>query len=182
MIRLFRVSGVAAVIALIMGGALRADEKATKTQSYAVVVGVGNFADKEIKPRPTADEDAKTIAGLFTDKTVGGIPSDHVAVLLSQKDEKFGAQEGSKENILKAIGDASKKVGKDDKLIIYMVMQGASAGEKPCLFATDSTFKDRVKTGILAGDLEAQFKDLKSEQVVVFLDFNLKAYDSKEAM
>ena len=46
-----------------------------------------------------------------------------------------------------------------------MVMQGATAGEKPCLFATDSTFKDRVKTGVFGGDLEEQFKDLKSEQV-----------------
>jgi carboxyl-terminal processing protease len=180
--RLFRLGGFAAAIALLVGTNLRADEKATKTASYAVVVGVGNFADKEIKPRPTADEDAKTIAGLLTDKSIGGMPSDHVAVLLSEKDEKFGAQEGTKANILKAIGDATKKVGKDDKLIIYMVMQGATAGEKPCLFATDSTFKDRVKTGILAGDLEAGFKDLKSEQVAIFLDFNLKAYDSKEAM
>jgi C-terminal peptidase prc len=179
--RLSRLCGIAAAIALFVGGTLFADEKA-KSTSYAVVVGVGTFADKEIKPRPTADEDAKTIAGLLTDKTVGGYPSDHVAILLSQKDEKFGAQEGTKENILKAIGDAAKKVGKDDTLIVYMVMQGATAGEKPCLFATDSTFKDRVKTGILAGDLETQFKDLKSEQVAVFLDFNLKAYDSKEAM
>jgi len=181
MIRLFRLGGIAAAIALFVGGTLFADEKA-KSTSYAVVVGVGTFADKEIKPRPTADEDARTIAGLLTDKTVGGFPSEHVAVLLSQKDEKLGAQEGTKENILKAIGDTAKKLGKDDKLFIYMVMQGATAGEKPCLFATDSTFKDRVKTAILAGDLEASFKDLKSEQVAIFLDFNLKAYDSKEAM
>ena len=182
MIRLFRLGGFAAAIALVVGGALRADEKATTTHPYAVVVGVGTFADKQIKPRPAADEDAKTIAGLLTDKAIGGIPSDHVTVLLSEKDEKFGAQQGTKANILKAIGEAAKKVGKEDKLIIYMVMQGATAGEKPCLFATDSTFKDRVKTAILAGDLEPEFKDLKSERVAVFLDFDLKAYDSKEAM
>jgi C-terminal peptidase prc len=183
MTRLFRLGTYAAAVALFMGGLLHADEKATpKPQTHAVVVGVGTFADKEIKPRPTADEDARTIAGLLTDKTVGGVPSDNVALLLSSKEEKLGAQEGTKANILKAIGDATKKVGKDDKLIIYMVMQGATAGEKPCLFATDSTFKDRVKTGILAGDLEAQFKDLKSEQVAIFLDFNLKAFESKEAI
>ena len=53
---------------------------------------------------------------------------------------------------------------------------------KARLFATDSTFTDRVKTEILAGDIETAIKDLKSEKVAVFLDFNLKAYDSKEAM
>ena len=182
MTRLFRLGTLAAAVALFMGGLTRAEEKATKSQTYAVVVGVGTFADKEIKPRPTADEDAKTIAGLLTDKSVGGVPSDHVSVLLSAADEKFGAKEGTKANILTAIGDAAGKVGKDDTLVIYLVMQGATAGEKPCLFATDSTFKDRQKNGIFGGDLEEKFKDLKSEQVCVFLDFNLKAYESKEAI
>src|SRR5262249_47870784 len=160
----------------------RHEAKGPKSQTYAVVVGVGTFADKEIKPRPTADEDAKTIAGILTDKAIGGVPSDHVAVFLSEKDDKFGAKEGTKANILAAVGDAAKKVGKEDTLIIYMVMQGATAGEKPCLFATDSTFKDRVKNGLFWADLEEKFKDLKSEQVAVFLDFNLKAYESMEAM
>lgn len=179
---LFRPGALAAAAALFVAGFAPADDKAPKPDTYAVVVGVGSFADKEIKPRPTADEDARTIAGLLTDKAVGGVPSDHVAVLLSQADEKFGAQEGTKANILKAIGEAAKKVGKDDKLVVYMVMQGATAGEKPCVFATDSTFKDRVKTAIMAGDLEAQLKDLKSEHVVVFLDYYLKAFESKEAI
>jgi len=183
MIRLFRLGTLAVAAALLMGGLTRADDKSTpKSQTYAVVIGVGTFADKEIKPRPTADEDAKTIAGLLTDKSVGAVPSDHVAVLLSAADEKFGAQEGTKANIVKAIGETVAKVGKDDTLIIYMVMQGATAGEKPCLFAADSTFKDRLKNGLFGADLEEKFKDLKSEQVCVFLDFNLKAYESKEAI
>jgi C-terminal peptidase prc len=181
--RLFRFGALAAAIALLWGSPTRADEKApAKGQTYAVVVGVGTFADKEIKPRPTADEDARTIAGLLTDKSVGGVPHDHVSVLLSKADEKFGAKEGTKANILKAVGDAAKKVAKDDTLILYLVMQGATSGEKTCLFATDSTFKDRVKDGLFGADLEEQFKGLKSEQVAVFLDFNLKAYESKEAM
>jgi carboxyl-terminal processing protease len=183
MIRLFRLGTFAAAIALFMGATIRAEDKPTaKSQTYAVVVGVGTFADKEIKPRPTADEDAKTIAGLLSDKSVGGVPTDHISVFLSASDEKFGAKEGTKANILKAIGDAVGKVGKDDTLLIYMVMQGATAGEKPCLFATDSTFKDRAKDGIFGGDLEEKFKDLKAEQVATFLDFNLKAYESKEAV
>jgi C-terminal peptidase prc len=183
MIRLHRLGAIAAAIALFVGGYSRADEKtAHKSQTYAVVVGAGTFADKEIKPRPTADEDARTIAGLLTDKAIGGVPSEHLTVLLSKADEKFGAKEATKENILKSIGDAIKKVGKDDTLLIYMVMQGATAGDKPCLFATDSTFKDRVKNGVFGADLEQPFKELKSEQVAVFLDFNLKAYESKESM
>jgi carboxyl-terminal processing protease len=181
--RLFRLGALAVAVALsAVGLSARAEDKAPKTNTYAVVVGVGSFTDDQIKARPTADEDARTIAGILTDKAVGGIPSDHVAVLLSKADDKFGAKEGTKANILAAVGDAVKKVGQHDTLILYMVMQGATAAEKPVLFATDSTFKDRIKNGIAGGDLEEQFKGLKSEQVLVFLDFNLKGHHSKEAM
>src|SRR6478752_9635602 len=106
--RLFRLGGIAAAIALFVGGTLFADEKA-KSHTHAVVVGVGSFADKEIKPRPTADEDARTMAGLLTDKAIGQVPSDNVAVLLSKADEKIGAKEGTKANSLAALGAAAKK-------------------------------------------------------------------------
>ena len=180
--RLFRLGALAVAVVLSGGFAARAEDKAPKSHTHAVVVGVGTFADTEIKPRTTADEDAKTIAGILIDKNVGQVPSENVAVLLSKADEKAGAKEGTKANILAAIEDAAKKVGQHDTLLIYLVMQGSTAGEKPCLFATDSTFKDRVKNAISGGDFEARFKGLKSEQVLVFLDFNLKAAETKEAL
>lgn len=173
---------IASVVALFLGGVLYADDKPTKTKTVAVVVGIGSFADKEIKARVTADEDARTMAGILGDACKGGVAKDDLTVLLSEKDDKIGALQGTKANILKAIGEAAKKVGKDDTLLLYMVMQGATAGEKTCLFATDSTFKDRVKDSIFGGDLEKELKDLKSEQVGVFLDFNLKGFESKEAV
>jgi len=180
--RLFRLGALAVAVALSGGLAARSEDKAPKSQTHAVVVGVGSFADPEIKPRPTADEDARTIAGLLTDKAVGQVPSENVAVLLSKADDRFGAKEATKANILAAIGAAAKKVGQHDTLLVYMVMQGSTAGEKPCVFATDSTFKDRVKNAILGGDLEEQLKGLKSEQVLVVIDFNLKAAETKESL
>ena len=89
---------------------------------------------------------------------------------------------GTKAAILKAITEASAKVGKDDTLVVYLVMQGATSGEKPCLFATDSTFKDRTKNALFASEIEVAVKGLKSEQFCVFLDFNLKAFESKESI
>lgn len=180
--RLFRLGVLAVAIVMSGGLAARADEKAPKAETHAVVVGVGTFADPAIKSRPTADTDARTIANILTDKSIGRVPDKNLTLLLSQADEKAGAKEATKANILDAVGAAAKKVGQHDTLIIYLVMQGATAGEKPALFATDSTFKDRVKDAIFAGDLEAQLKGLKSEQVLVFLDFNLKAADTKEAL
>jgi C-terminal peptidase prc len=61
-------------------------------------------------------------------------------------------------------------------------MQGATAGEKPVLFAADSTFKNRAKDGVFATEIEEQVKGLKPEQAAIFFDFDLKAYESKETM
>src|SRR5262245_52228973 len=183
MFRLFRLGALVVAVAFsAVGLSARADDKAPKSNTYAVVVGVGSFADSDIKPRPTADEDARTIAGILTDQSVGGVPSDHVTVLLSKADDKIGANEGTKANILTAVGAAVQKVGHHENVILYPFMQGATATDKPVLFATDSTFKDRVKNGLFGADVEEKFKGLKSEQVLDFLDFNLKAYHSKEAM
>src|SRR5947209_6339155 len=98
--RLFRLGTLAVAFVLSGGLAAGADDKAPKSQTHAVVVGVGTFADTEIKSRPTADEDARTIAGLLTDKAIGQVPSENVAVLLSKGDDKFGAKEATKANIL----------------------------------------------------------------------------------
>ena len=45
----------------------RADE-GKKPQPYVVIVGVSNYADKEILSRPHAEDDAKALFDLFTDK------------------------------------------------------------------------------------------------------------------
>ena len=179
--RLLRLGALAVAVVLGAGTFARADDK-PKGQTYAVVVGVGTFADTEIKPRPSADADAKAVAALLTDKAVGGIPAENLTLLLSAKAASGPAQTGTKANILKAVGDAAKKAGKDDTLLVYWVMQGATAGEKPCLFAADSTFKNRAKDGVFATEIEDQVKGLKPEQAAIFFDFDLKAYESKETM
>ncbi len=180
--RLRRLGLLALASMIALAPAAVAQEAPAKTKTVAVVVGVGSFADKDIKPRATADTDAMNVAKLLTDKSVGGVDPANLTLLLSGVDDKTGAAVGTKDAILKAIGDAAAKTGKDDTLLVYLVMQGATAGEKPCLFATDSTFKDRVKNAIFASEIETQVKALKSEQFCVFLDFNLKAYESKESV
>ena len=175
--------GIWAVAALLgFSAATMAEDAPAKTRTHAVVVGVGSFADKDIKPRATADTDARAIAKLLTDKSIGGVDPANLSLFLSTADEKTGVKAGTKAAILKAIIEASAKVGKDDTLVVYLVMQGATSGEKPCLFATDSTFKDRTKNALFASEIEVAVKGLKSEQFCVFLDFNLKAFESKESI
>ena len=78
-----RVWILAAAIALAVGLSPRATAAeqpaagAAKPQGpYVVVVGVGEFKDAAIKPRPTADADAKALHALLTDPKVLGVPAD----------------------------------------------------------------------------------------------------------
>ena len=57
-------------------------------QKYVVLIGISNYADKQIKPRPKAENDAKALFDLFTDKEYLGVERDHVRLLLGTQDDR----------------------------------------------------------------------------------------------
>lgn len=145
--------------------------------TYALVFGAGEFTDKQIKARPSAETDAKAVYDLLTDPGVLGVEKNNIQLLLAGKDEKRSSLLATRENLIKAVKDLTAKVAKDDLVIVYMVGQGAAAGDRACVFTSDSTFNDRSKTALFGGDIEAALKEFKSEKLCVFLDFNLKGFE-----
>jgi C-terminal peptidase prc len=170
---------LSAVIAL---GASRSawaiDEKSPPAAIYAVVIGASEFKDKTLKARPNARIDAKALYDVLTDKAVGGLAADNVQLLLTGTDDKRKATEATKTNILAAFKKAVEKAGPDDRIFVVWFGSGASAGERTCFFAADSTFKDREKDAITAAELEADFKNVKAKEVVAFLDVDLKGFET----
>src|SRR5262245_12233761 len=71
------------------------------SQVYAVVVGVSDYADAQIKPRPHAEADAKALYGLLTNPKYLGVPADHVQLLLGKPDAKGKSEPATRANILK---------------------------------------------------------------------------------
>ena len=180
--RFVRLGLFTALVALFISGpAIAADEKAAPSQTYAVIVGAGEFKDAQIKGRPTAETDAKALYDVLTDAAVGGIPADHVQLLLTGKDDKRDAKGATKANVLAAVKKVVEKAGINDRVLVVWIGQGASTGERTCLFLGDSTFKDRAKDALTSSELEAEFKTVKAKEVIGVLDFDLKAFDvSKE--
>ncbi len=168
--------GLFALAALWFAGWAVADEKSSPAQTYAVIVGVGEFKDPALKARPTAEADAQALYDVLTDKAVGGIPADHVQLLLTGKDAKRDAKPATKANILAAFKKAVEKAGPEDRILAVWVGSGASAGERTCFFTADSTFKDRGKDALLAAELEAEFKNVKAKEVFALLDLDLKGF------
>jgi C-terminal peptidase prc len=181
-----------ALLAAAAVGVVRADDpKPAKPEdqpkpsqgAYVLIVGVSDTADPTIQPRPSADADAKALYDLFADKQYFDVKPERVKLLTSKEDDKRKGQKATRENIVKAVHEAVTATGKDDLLVIAWFGRGASAGDRTCLFAADSDFKERAKTGVLGSDLEPDLKAAKWQKLLVMMDVHFRGYDAgKEAV
>jgi carboxyl-terminal processing protease len=178
--RLFSSGLLALAATVLVPFAARAADDAVKPPqgAYVVVVGVSDTADPTIKPRPTADADAKAVYDLFADKQYFDVAPDRLVLLTSKADEKRNGKVATRENITKAVHEAATKTGKDDVLVLAFFGRGASSGDNTCLFAADTTFKERSKTGVLGSDLETELKAAKQQRLLFLMDIHFKGFDA----
>jgi len=156
----------------------RADEPAAKSGPYVVIVGAGEFQDKAIKPRPTADADAKALYDLLVDTKYLDVKPDRVKLFTSAADEKRHGAVATRDGIAKAIETATASTSKDDLIILAFFGRGATAGDKTVFLTPDTNFKDRAKTSLVFGnDLEAAFKKVKGQKILLLMDVTYKGYD-----
>src|SRR5262245_28843133 len=113
----------AACVTATAGTSFGDEAKRAKPQAYIVIAGVGSFDEEktQIKPRPSAEADAKALYQLFTDEKHLGAAKENVRLLLGKEDKQLGALEATHKNLLDAITWASDKAGADDLLIIALI-------------------------------------------------------------
>ena len=171
---------LASLVAALVTGPARAAEEA-RSKAYIILVGVSDYADKQIKPRKHAEADAKALYDLFTDQNIPGRAiTTNIKLLLGTQDAARSSEPATKANILKAIDWAVKKAGKDDLVVFAFFGQGGPLGERTCLFGSDATIKDRAKNAVAAGDIEKELEHLKSQRFVAFIDINFKGFDASK--
>lgn len=170
MFRAFRTGFLSILTGIIFSSMATAD-------TYAILVGVGSPADTQIQPRRFAEADVQAMYDLFVDSAYLGVPKDNVHLLLGKEDDKRNAKPATKDNILAAIKEVVHKANKNDMVILAFIGRGAALADRTCFFTADSTFKDRAKNALAMADLEQEFKDIKSEKLVAFLDVNYKGID-----
>ena len=94
-----------------------------------------------------------------------------------------GDKQATKENILHALTWIEKTSKKDDLVVFAVFGNGAPVGERACIFAVDSTFKDRAKDGVSASDIEHAIEKAQSQRIVSMVDVNFLGFDiGKEKM
>ena len=170
-------SVVAATLSLTSGTA-RAEGPAAKASGpYVVIVGAGEYLDKAIKPRPTADADAKALYDLLTDTKYLDVKPNRVKLFLSAPDAKRNGEVASHDAVMKAVEAATVATGKDDLLILAFFGRGATAGDKTVFLTPDTTFSDRAKTALVFSNLEPAFKKAKGQKILMLMDVVYKGYD-----
>ena len=55
---------------------------------YAVIIGIGEYADERLNLRYT-DDDARDLYELLTDPNYGGVPKDHIRLLVDEDAEYY---------------------------------------------------------------------------------------------
>jgi C-terminal peptidase prc len=175
----FTLAGFLAVIVVGFGSVFQgyaAEKVPAPHQPYVVLVGVSNYADPQILPRPHAEADVKALYDIFSNKDYLGADAEHIKLLLGTGDAKRHSEPATHDNILKALQWVSANAGRDDLVIFAFIGQGAPLGERFCYFGSDSTFKDRAKNALASGDIDHALEKLKSHQVCIFLDLDFKSF------
>jgi C-terminal peptidase prc len=171
------IGGLIAALAIVLPSP--AAEEAAPSRAFAVLVGIGKYADGKIQPRPHAEEDIKALYDLVTNKDYLGVEKERVRLLLGTPDAGRHSQAATKENILKAAHWVAGEAKKNDLVIFAFVGQGAALGERGdriAYLASDSTVKDMAKNSVLASALGEELDKLKSQRFAAFVDVYFKGY------
>jgi C-terminal peptidase prc len=161
------VLGALAALAVGTPSLATAAEPNGKAQGpYVVVIGAGTFTDEAIKPRPTAEADAKALHTLLTDAKHLGVPAERAKLLLGK--------DATREAVVRAVENAVAATGPDDLLVLAFFGRGTSAGDKPCFFTADSTVKERAKSAVVSTDLDPALKKVKGQNAVLMMDVQYK--------
>lgn len=178
--------GVLAVVALAWPA--RAEQPTPR--AYAVLIGISQYDDKNIQPRPHAEADVTALYELLTSPGHLGLEKDNVRLLLGKPAGAHAAvaKAATRTNVLDAVKWVSEKARRDDLVILAYVGQGAAFGERADrmgYFAVDSSTKDVAKSIIPAAALAEHLDKLKSHKVCSLVDVYLKGYtlpDNKPAL
>src|SRR5262249_27251851 len=160
--------------ALILSPLVSAEEAPKKSTPHILLIGISEYADKQIKSRPNAERDVKALYELFTSKDYLGADPQNIRMLLGKSDGKT-SQPATRENILKELSWLADFSKRDDLAILVFIGEGGPLGDKSdrrCYFASDTVFKDRNKTAIAAAEVEERLKNLKSSHFCGFVDID----------
>lgn len=142
-----------------------ADSAQQPRNVYAVVIGIGDYQDERIPDLRFTVNDALGMYDVLIDPQYGGIPEDHIQLLLDE--------DATTRNIRSAIGTWLRRQAKEeDTVIIYYAGHGSPDIEAvETYWVTHDTDIDDLYATALSNDAIADMlARLESKRVLTFLD------------
>jgi|GEM_PF-2380957 len=137
------------------------------TDKWAIIVGIGNFADKSIPALKYPTKDAKDFYDFLVNKA--NFAPDHIRLLLDEQ--------ATQRRILTELGDKflPRVARKDDLVVLYLSSHGSPSKvdvkDKNYLVAYDTEKSNLFASGIEMQDLTQLIKSrVDSERVLIVLD------------
>lgn len=136
---------------------------------WAVVIGIGKFADAKVPDLKYAAKDAKDFYNYLTDPAAGKFEKDHVKLLLNDQ--------ATKVNIMDMLGDSflPHAANPEDLVVIYLSTHGSPAGADirgvNYIVAYDTRVQRLFATGLEMKQLLRMIKErVHTNRIVLVLD------------
>lgn len=134
-----------------------------KDQVYAVIIGIGDYQDDRIPDLRFTENDAQGLYDILTDPIYGGIPPEHIKLLLHK--------DATVSNIKSAIGTWLRaQADEQDTVLIYYAGHGAPEGNETYWVTYEANIDDLYATALSNNEVSDMLKRIQSKRMVTFLD------------
>jgi hypothetical protein len=132
---------------------------------FVVIAGIDAWVEREIPPRPHAEEDARALHALLADRRHLGVRKEQMRLLLGRS--------ATRRALLESLRWLRDSAGPDDLVLFAFFGRGAALGERGdrvCYLTADSTLAGRERDAVSAAEIADIFDQLRSRRVCVLLD------------
>jgi Caspase domain len=131
---------------------------------YAVVVGVSQYADKNIHGLDFAASDADAFAKFLQSPNAGAVPPENMRVLLNQ--------DATRSKVIKAVTELFSRSGKEDLIIFYFAGHGKNDVMENVGYLLSADTEDGNESGsaISMEDITSKINRSKAKMKVSFID------------
>ncbi|HEV8239062.1 MAG TPA: caspase family protein [Thermoanaerobaculia bacterium] len=135
---------------------------------YALLVGVGDFADPDIPKLHFAAKDARDLRAVLVDPRYGNFPADNVRLLTDQ--------DATRVNILKELNRLSLEAQEDDLVLLFFSSHGSPHKEGTGLqgigyiLTHDSSRQEVFLNALEFDDLASKVSTIRARRKVTLLD------------
>ncbi len=130
---------------------------------WALVIGVGDYADTRIPDLPACEKDARDLAATLLDPEAGLFPKDHVTLLVSG--------EVNRTSVVAALDQLARKAGPDDLVVVFFSGHGATDEKGRAYWVMSDTKADQLRaTALPELEITELLGEIKTRRLVTIID------------